>query len=154
MTDTGLNAAAASLRTWLNAQRFLDLSAHEVTAFLTASIGSWGEGLDYIVCTEVPMPPDAVSPEGRGGMVDLQLRHYSGRGRPISIEIDRGNKRLSLNKLVRLADRGHIALWVRWSHQAVPVQIPPSVRLIRAHVIRRRDIARTYRFSLQTDSCG
>jgi hypothetical protein len=40
MPEEGLDAAARSLRAWLNSQKFSDLSAPEVTAFLTDSVST------------------------------------------------------------------------------------------------------------------
>ncbi|MFF1399343.1 hypothetical protein ACFVZD_36790 [Streptomyces sp. NPDC058287] len=154
MPEEGLDAAARSLRAWLNSQKFSDLSAPEVTAFLTDSISRWAEGLDYIPTREVDLPANKHKPQQRRQILDLQLKHYSGKGRQISIEIDRGNKRISLNKLVHAAELGHLALWVRWGYEHVPFPMPPTVRLIRAHVIRRRVARQPDRYSLQVGNCG
>ncbi|MDX3233793.1 hypothetical protein [Streptomyces sp. ME19-01-6] len=86
MPEAGLDAAAHSLRAWLNTQQFTDLSAPEVTRFLTDSVTLWANRLGYNVRREVALP---ANPDQRQGRLDLQLRHRTGKGRPISIEIER-----------------------------------------------------------------
>ncbi|MGW0552396.1 hypothetical protein [Streptomyces altiplanensis] len=90
MTEAGLDAAARSLRAWLNRQQFSDLSAPEVTAFFTDSVADWAADQGYEVQREVELP--TATPQNRTGRLDLQLRHRSGTGRLISIEVDRGTK--------------------------------------------------------------
>ncbi|MFI9194253.1 hypothetical protein ACIG0A_33745 [Streptomyces californicus] len=153
MTESGLDAAARSLRAWLNEQQFTDLSSAEVTAFFTGSVADWATGHGYVVRREVPLLSTARQ-QYRLGYLDLQLRHRSGRGRLISIEVDRGTKRWSLEKLGQAAELGHLALWLRWSPDLVALPIPPTVRLIRAHVLRRTTLTRAKRHSLQPDNCG
>ncbi|MGW4254471.1 hypothetical protein [Streptomyces californicus] len=152
MTESGLDAAARSLRAWLNQKQFTDLPAAQVTAFFTDSVADWATGHGYDVRREVPLPP--ATRQQRIGHLDLQLRHRSGRGRLISIEVDRGTKRWSLEKLAQAAELGHLALWLRWSPDLVALPIPPTVRLIRAHVLRRTTLTRAKRHSLQPDNCG
>lgn len=152
MPKTGLDTAAASLRTWLNAQHFTDLTALEVTRFFTDTTTEWANSLGYDAWREVPLParPD----HQRNERLDLRLRHRSGRGQPISVEIDRGSKLRSLDKLTRAAELGDHSLWLRWSREPVRVPIPSTVRLIRAHILRRRVATGPDRLSLQIDNCG
>ncbi|WP_372450460.1 DUF4259 domain-containing protein [Streptomyces tagetis] len=90
MTEAGLDAAARSLRAWLNRQQFSDLSTPEVTAFFTDSVADWATDQGYEAQREAK-PPTATR-QNRTGRLDLQLRHRSGKGRLISIEVDRGAK--------------------------------------------------------------
>ncbi|MEU1458046.1 hypothetical protein [Streptomyces avermitilis] len=152
MPNTGLDAAAHSLRTWLNSQHFTDLTAHQVTRFLTDSTTQWADSLGYNAQREVWLPAEPEQP--RPKRLDLQLKHRSGKGRLISIEIDRSSKLLSLDKLTKAAELSDHALWLRWSREPVRVSIPPTVRLIRAHVLRRTVIHGPDRYSLQVESCG
>jgi hypothetical protein len=152
MPNTGLDAAAHSLRAWLNSQHFTDLSAPEVTRFFTDSTTQWANSLGYNAQREVLLP--AEPDQHRSRRLDLQLRHRSGKGQPISIEIDRNSKLRSLDKLTQAAELGHLALWLRWSREPVRVPIPPTVRLIRAHILRRHVSNGPDRLSLQVDSCG
>ncbi|MFT2015086.1 hypothetical protein ACMA1D_04440 [Streptomyces sp. 796.1] len=152
MTEAGLDAAARSLRAWLNRQQFSDLATPEVTAFFTDSVADWATGQGYEVQREVELP--AATRQGRTGRLDLQLRHRSGRGRLISVEVDRGTKAWSLEKLVQAAELGHLALWLRWSRAPVALPIPPTVRLIRAQVIRRTTLTGAKAHSLRPDNCG
>ncbi len=80
MPKTGLDTAAASLRTWLNAQHFTDLTAPEVTRFFTDTTTEWANSLGYDAWREVPLPahPD----HQRHERLDLRLGHRSGRGSP------------------------------------------------------------------------
>ncbi|NED17944.1 hypothetical protein G3I31_07220 [Streptomyces sp. SID9913] len=152
MTGSGLDAAACSLRAWLNRQQFSDLSTPEVTAFFTDSVADWAINQGYEVQREVTLP--TATRQNRAGRLDLQLRHRSGRGRLISIEVDRGTKEWSLGKLVQAAELGHLALWLRWSRTPVTLPIPPTVRLIRAHVLTRTTLTRARLHSLRPDNCG
>ncbi|MEU8844430.1 hypothetical protein AB0D97_35925 [Streptomyces roseus] len=152
MTEAGLDAAARSLRAWLNRQQFSDLSTPEVTAFFTDSVADWATDQGYEVQREVELP--TAIRQNRTGRLDLQLRHRSGKGRLISIEVDRGTKEWSLAKLVQAAELGHLALWLRWSRTPVTLPIPPTVRLIRAQVLRRTALTRAKLHSLRPDNCG
>ncbi|MEU3464428.1 hypothetical protein ABZ721_31290 [Streptomyces sp. NPDC006733] len=152
MTQAGLDAAARSLRAWLNLQQFSDLSTAEVTAFFTDAVADWASDQGYEVQREVSLP--TIARQHRTGRLDLQLRHRSGRGRLISVEVDRGTKQWSLDKLVQAAELGHLALWLRWSRTPVTVSIPPTVRLIRAQVLRRTTLTQAKVHSLRPDNCG
>ncbi|MEV7083322.1 hypothetical protein AB0N88_33020 [Streptomyces sp. NPDC093516] len=152
MTEAGLDAAARSLRAWLNRQQFSDLSTPEVTAFFTESVADWATNQGYEVQREVELP--TATRQNRTGRLDLQLRHRSGKGRLISIEVDRGTKEWSLEKLVQAAELGHLALWLRWSRTPVTLPIPPTVRLIRAQVLKRTTLTRAKVYSLRPDNCG
>ncbi|HEV2347035.1 MAG TPA: hypothetical protein VGS97_23235 [Actinocrinis sp.] len=121
--------------------RFTHLAAPEVTAHLTGSVARWAEQYGYWVQREVPPPGVA------DRRLDLRVAHPA-EGRAISIEIDRGNKRWSLEKVVAVAEHGDLALWVRWPTASVPLSVPPGVRLIRLGVIRYRR-----RVSLQPGCC-
>ncbi|MFI5527680.1 hypothetical protein ACIA8O_03885 [Kitasatospora sp. NPDC051853] len=155
MTEAGVDAAARSLRAWLNRRSFTDLSTAEVTAFLTDTVADWGSGLGYRVHREVDLPSARRGGAGgRAGRLDLQLHHRSGKGRPISIEVDRSTKLWSLDKLAEAAELGHLALWLRWSRSPVPVAIPPAVRLVRAQVVRRTSPTLGKVHSLLPDNCG
>lgn len=150
MPGAGLDCAAQSLRGWLNGLHFTDLAAPEVTRFFTTSVDQWGLSLGYHARHEAALPAQGQ----RTGYLDVRLTHHSGAGRPISIEIDRGNKRWSLEKLIHAAELGDFAVWLRWGREPVPLTIPPAVRLIRAHVSRCPAAGRSKRFCLQPDNCG
>ncbi|MFF3068849.1 hypothetical protein [Kitasatospora sp. NPDC057936] len=154
MPEAGLDAAARSLRAWLNTEQFTDLPRHEATRFFTDSVVKWGDGLGYQAQREVPLPPHPRRPDRRTGRLDLRLTHRSGKGRALSIEIDRGDKQLSLDKLTQATERGDLALWLRWGRQPVRLTIPPGIRLIRAHVLKRNALNQPDRYSLQPDNCG
>ncbi|RKE17837.1 hypothetical protein [Streptomyces sp. TLI_171] len=153
MSEAGLDAAARSLRAWLNGQRFTDIPRAEATEFFTTSIRGWAETLGYHCELEAPLPPHALRPDRRG-YLDVRLRHRSGKGRGISMEIDRGDKQLSLDKLAQAAELGDLCLWLRWGRRPVRLSVPPTVRVIRAHVLRRSTPAGPDRYSLEPDSCG
>ncbi|MEU8968191.1 hypothetical protein AB0D11_02750 [Streptomyces monashensis] len=153
MPEAGLDAAADSLRSWLNSEQFTDLSAVEVTKFFTDSVTRWASGLGYEAQREVRLPDGICRSDGRHGRLDLQLRHPAGKVQPISVEIDRGSKLWSLEKLTHAAELGDLALWLRWSRKPVRVRIPPNVRLIHAEVIWCRSHSQR-RYSLQADHCG
>ncbi|MCZ1012308.1 hypothetical protein [Streptomyces lydicus] len=77
MAEAGLDAAARSLRAWLNRQQFTDLPTSEVTAFFTGSVADWATDQGYEVQREVKLP--IATRQNRTGRLDLQLRHRSGR---------------------------------------------------------------------------
>jgi hypothetical protein len=145
VTGSGIEGAARSLRDWLGCEHFTDVTSVQATAHLTGSIAAWARQYGYRVQREVR--PPGVDSRGRQGRLDLRAVHPAG-GRAVSIEIDRGNKRWSLEKLVQAAEHGDIALWVRWSRNSVPLVIPPCVRLLRLGVIRHRG-----RVTLQEGCC-
>ncbi|MFG2333995.1 hypothetical protein ACGFMM_30870 [Streptomyces sp. NPDC048604] len=152
MPEAGLDTAAHSLRAWLNTQHFADLTAPEVTRFFTHSTAQWADSLGYNAHQEVPLPTNR--PDGRRQLLDLRLTHRSGKGRCLSIEIDRGTKLRSLDKLTQAAALGDLALWLRWSREPVRAPIPPTVCLIRAQILRRHVSNGPDRYSLPVDNCG
>lgn len=153
MPESGLDAAAQSLRAWLNREHFTDLSATEATKFFTNSIATWANSLGYRIEREKHLPANDQRPDRHPGRIDLRATHRSGRGRAMSIEIDRSNKLWSLDKLTQAAELGDLALWVRWSAAPIHIPIPPAVRLIRAQVIRRETASAGTRYSLQAERC-
>lgn len=153
MPEAGLDAAADSLRSWLNREQFTDLPAVEVTKFFTDSVTRWASSRGYDAQREVRLPDGIRRPDGRHGRLDLQLTDPTGKERPISVEIDRGSKLWSLEKLTHAAELGDLALWIRWSRKPVCVRIPPTVRLIHAQVFPRRSVDKR-RYSLQVDQCS
>ena len=121
MPEAGLDAAADSLRSWLNSEQFTDLSAVEVTRFFTDSVVRWASSLGYEAQREVRFPDGFCRSDGYRGRLDLQLSPRSGMGRLVSVEIDRGSKLWSLEKLTHAAELGDLALWLRWSGKPVRV---------------------------------
>lgn len=153
MPEAGLDATADSLRSWLNSEQFTDLPSVEVTRFFTGSVARWAGSLGYEAQREVRLPEGIRRRGGYHGRLDLQLRHPTGEERPISIEIDRGSKRWSLEKLTHAAELGDLALWICWSRRPIRVRIPPAVRLLHPQVTQcPGDDQR--RYSLQAGHCG
>lgn len=123
-----------------------------MTAFFTDSVADWATDHGYEVRREVELP--TATRQNRTRRLDLQLRHRSGKGRLISIEVDRGTKRWSLEKLAQAAELGRLALWLRWSRTPVTLPTPPTARLIRAQVLWRTTRTRAKVYSLLPDNCG
>jgi hypothetical protein len=53
----------------------------------------------------------------------------------LAIEIDRGTKRQSLDKLIAEAEAGALAIWVRWSGWS-SIPVPPSIGLVELRAVR------------------
>lgn len=96
--------------------QFVDMPADEVTRLLTHTIVDWGIAYGWMPALEVASR--AVRGEGDGrrghhGYLDIVLERWGLP--PVVVEIDRGNKQWSVDKLEAERAAGSICLWVRWS---------------------------------------
>ncbi|MFF2751746.1 hypothetical protein ACFVVA_40190 [Kitasatospora sp. NPDC058048] len=109
---------AAELREHVH---FRSLPADRIREYLSRVVGQWATRNGWEPEREAP----AERPED--GEHDLLCRHAALPD--LVIEIERGNRRATADKLARAAASGHIAIWLRWAGPA-PRTIPAGVLLI------------------------
>ncbi|MFE4399084.1 MULTISPECIES: hypothetical protein [Streptomycetaceae] len=118
-TGAGIaEALAADLRKHVH---FRSLPADQVREYLSRVVGQWATRNGWEPEREAP----AERPED--GEHDLLCRHSTLPD--LVIEIERGNRRATADKLARAAASGHIAIWLRWAGPA-PRTVPAGVLLI------------------------
>ncbi len=96
----------------------------EVTRLLGLSVRSWAVGRGATVQCETPIDVEGVA---RRGYLDFLLWWQDSA---LAVEIDRGNKRWSLNKLAQAGEVGVAGLetgaaWVRWKGKSMSAASPP-----------------------------
>ncbi|MGW7582752.1 hypothetical protein ACWGKU_28865 [Kitasatospora sp. NPDC054768] len=109
---------AAELREHVH---FRSLAADRVREYLSRVVGQWATRSGWEPEREAP----AERPED--GEHDLLCRHPALPW--LVIEIERGNRRATADKLARAAANGHVAIWLRWAGPA-PKAVPAGVLLI------------------------
>ncbi|MFC0528764.1 hypothetical protein [Phytohabitans kaempferiae] len=127
---------AASLAGWLAELRFADRTADEVTAALADAVVAWAVGQGWRAYRRapsvVPLPPPFAH---RHSWIDVGCARPGAA--PIAVEIDRTDRRRSVDKLLAEAEAGRVALWVRWG--TGPFAAPPApVRMVTCEVTSRR----------------
>lgn len=118
---------AASLAQALATLRFEDLPRGGATRLVTRATIAWAEELGWLAVPEMALAFLAGTPEqpSRQGIVDLYIAR-PGYRRDLVIEIDRGNKQWSAQKLGHAVEHGRAAIWVRWSGLAPRDEIVPA----------------------------
>lgn len=96
------------------------------TEFITASIESFARGRGLACEREVFLGLNRKT-SGRRGLVDIVIKSPERIG--YAIEIDSGNKKWSLEKLLHAHSIGYVPIWVRWCAK-INIEIPPIVNLI------------------------
>ena len=96
------------------------------TEFITLSIESFARSRGLACEREVFLGLNRKT-GGRKGLVDVVIKKPEGNG--YAIEIDRGNKKWSLEKLLHAHSIGYVPIWVRWCTK-VNIQIPDVINLI------------------------
>ncbi|MFI9051896.1 hypothetical protein [Streptomyces sp. NPDC053427] len=129
---------AEQLRAWLKARApFHRFQAEEVTRHLTRCVEEWGVSQRWTARREAPScakPAEGRPP--RQGYLDVKF--YRPGMSAVAVEIDRGNKRWSLEKLEAEAANGACALWLRWSARPSTISPPAGVGLVELRVLRHR----------------
>lgn len=117
---------AQSLASALSQLRLEGLASTAATRLVARAVEDWAEGLGWWAVAEMPLDFLADTPErpGRQGYVDLYIAG-PGYKRDLVIEIDRGNKRWSAQKLGHAVNHGKAAIWVRWKGRAPSLEIVP-----------------------------
>jgi hypothetical protein len=126
---------AAALADRVAAVTFLDRTADDVTAVLIDVAAGWAEGQGWRVYRRarsvVPLPPPY---EHRFSTLDLACARPAGP--PVVIEVDRTDRRRTVDKLLAEAAAGRIAVWLRWGTGAIAAP-PAPIRLVTCAVTGR-----------------
>jgi hypothetical protein len=128
---------AASLAEWLRRVEFADLDADATTALLTESVVAWAVDLGWRVYLRArsvaTLPPPY---ESRHSWIDVACARPGDR--PVVVEVDRTDRKRTIEKLVAEAGAGRVALWVRWGTGPFTAQPPASIRMITCKVDSHR----------------
>ena len=129
------DAVAASLAARIGALTFLDRTADQVTEVLIGTVVDWAVAQNWRAYRRarsvVPLPPPMQS---KFSTLDVACARPSGA--PVVVEVDRTDRRRTLDKLHAEAEAGRIAVWLRWGTGAfAPVDGP--VRLVTCAVTAR-----------------
>lgn len=127
---------AESLGDALAAVRFTDRSADEVTALLVDAVVAWGSAQGWRVYRRarsvMRLPPPY---EDRHSWVDVGCARVD---RPsIVVEVDRSDRKRTIDKLLAEAQAGRIALWVRWGPGPFAAA-PPPIHVVTCTVAVRK----------------
>jgi hypothetical protein len=125
----------AGLAARVAAVTFLDRSADEVTALLIDAVADWAADQGWRVYRRarsvVPLPPPY---EHRFSTLDVACARPTGP--PVVIEVDRTDRRRTVEKLLAEATAGRVAIWLRWGAGAFP-DPPAPIRLVTCAVTAR-----------------
>jgi len=126
---------ARSLSRRLDAVTFADLGTDQVTARLLDEIVGWATAQGWRVYRRAPsvfpLPPPL-----RGNSV-LDVACARPGAPPIAVEVDRTDRRRTVDKLLAEAAAGRVAVWVRWG--TGPFAAPPApVHLVTREAARSR----------------
>jgi hypothetical protein len=126
-------SVASSLAARISGLTFLDRTADEVTEVLIETVVDWAVGQNWRVYRRarsvVPLPPPM-----RFSTLDVACARPAGP--PVVVEVDRSDRRRTLDKLRAEAEAGRIALWLRWGTGAIaPIEGP--VHLVTCAVTAR-----------------
>jgi hypothetical protein len=124
-----------SLGRWLDALTFADLTADQVTARLADEVARWGENQGWRVYRRAPSVFPLPPPLRGNSVVDVACARPDGQ--PIVVEIDRLERRRTVDKLLAEAAAGRLAILVRWG--SGPFNPPPlPVHLVVREAARQR----------------
>jgi len=127
---------AAGLGEWLAAVTFAGKEADEVTALLADAIVAWAEGQGWRAYRRAPSVMPLPAPFAhRHSWLDVGCARPEGA--PLAIEIDRTDRRRTVDKLLAEAEAGRVAIWVRWG--TGPFAAPPApVWMVTCEVTARK----------------
>jgi hypothetical protein len=130
---------AASLAGWIGGLTFVDQGVDEVTALLVDSVVAWATSQGWRVYRRAPSVMSLPAPyEHRRSCLDVACARPGGA--PIAIEVDRTDRRRTVDKLLAEAGAGRVAIWVRWGNgKFEPPPLP--VRMVICRVTSRRGLA-------------
>lgn len=126
-------SVASSLAARISGLTFLDRTADEVTEVLIETVVDWAVGQNWRVYRRarsvVPLPPPM-------HFSTLDVACARPAGPPVVVEVDRSDRRRTLDKLRAEAEAGRIAIWLRWGTGTfAPVDGP--VHLVTCEVTAR-----------------
>ncbi|WP_117212818.1 hypothetical protein [Allorhizocola rhizosphaerae] len=116
---------AASLQAWLGLRlSFVDRDADQITELVTGAVVDWGRDSGWRVYRKArsvfPLPPPY---QDRHSFVDVGIARAGAA--PIVVEVDRSDRKRTLEKLAAEAAAGRVALWVRWGTGPFTEPMPP-----------------------------
>jgi hypothetical protein len=127
---------AASLADRLAELTFVDRGTDEVTALLIDSVAHWAAGRGWRVyrraASVLPLPPPYAH---RHSVVDVACARPDGP--PVVVEVDRADRRRSVDKLLAETAAGRVGIWLRWGARGFAPP-PPPVRMVTVEVSTRR----------------
>lgn len=127
---------AASLAERVDALLFLDRTQEQVTELLVEEIVDWAAGRGWRVyrraASVLPLPPPYAH---RQSFLDVACARPDGP--PLAIEVDRTDRRRSVEKLLAEAGAGRIPIWVRWGTRGFTPP-PAPIQLVTCPVTSRR----------------
>jgi hypothetical protein len=126
---------AAALAAHIAGVTFLDRTADDVTAALIDAVAGWAAEQGWRVYRRarsvVPLPPPY---EHRFSTLDVACARPAGP--PVVIEVDRTDRRRTVDKLLAEAAAGRVALWLRWGTGTI-ADPPAPIRLVTCAVTAR-----------------
>ena len=126
---------AQSLARWLAGVTFADLTTDQVTARLLDEVVGWGSAQGWRVYRRAPSVFPLPAPLKGNSVLDVACARLGAQ--PIVIEVDRLDRRRTVDKLLAEAAAGRLAVWVRWG--AGPFVPPPlPVHLVTREAVRSR----------------
>jgi hypothetical protein len=130
-----LTLATTSLREWLEPLTY-NGSAHTVTRLITSEVTKWANDRGYHCELETVSGAPIAPPKQLDWPISIDLTGMHPSGLRLAIEIDRADNPRSLAKLAFEADRGAIAIWVRWASRC-RLALPGNVGLVELRTYRR-----------------
>jgi len=134
MDDT--ERVAGSLAAWVASVSFADREADQVTELLIEAVVWWAQEEGWRAYRKArsvfPLPEPMAHLHS---FVDVGIARAGAP--PIVVEVDRSDRKRTLDKLAAEAAQGRVALWVRWGTGTFAVP-PEPVRLIPCRVESRR----------------
>jgi hypothetical protein len=120
---------------WLDSLTFADLTTDQVTARLVDEVVRWGEAQGWRVYRRAPSVFPLPPPLRGNSVVDVACARPGGQ--PIVVEVDRLERRRTVDKLLAEAAAGRLAILVRWG--SGPFTPPPlPVHLVIREAVRQR----------------
>jgi hypothetical protein len=123
---------AASLADRLAALTFIDQTAEAVTVLLIDAVAAWAIGQGWRVYRRAPSVATLPPPYAHQHSY-LDMGCARPEGPPIAVEVDRTDRRRTVDNLLAEAAAGRVAVWIRWGsrHFNPP---PPPVTMVTCHV--------------------
>jgi len=134
--DDDADQVAGSLSRWIASVSFVDRVADDVTELLIEAVVWWAQEEGWRAYRKarsvVKLPPPM---SNLHSFVDVGIARRDDR--PIVVEVDRSDRKRTLEKLAAEAEQGRVALWLRWGTGAFATP-PEPVKLIECHVEARK----------------
>ena len=126
---------ARSLTRWLAALSFTDLPTDRAQARIVDAVAAWGRQQGWRVYRRAPSVFPLPPPLTGSSVLDVACARPGGP--PVAVEVDRLERRRTVDKLLAEAAAGRLAIWVRWG--VGPFTAPPlPVHLVTREASRTR----------------